>query len=52
VSTILLTTEIISAAGQNVGVKEIEEKIWLVSFMNHDLGFIDHESGRIECANA
>jgi putative transposase len=25
-------------AGQNVGVKEIEEKIWLVTFMNYDLG--------------
>jgi putative transposase len=37
-------------AGQNVGVKEIEEKIWLVSFMNYDLGFFDHETGRIECA--
>jgi putative transposase len=37
-------------AGQNVGVKEIEEKIWLVTFMNYDLGFFDHETGRIECA--
>jgi putative transposase len=37
-------------AGQNVGIKEIEEKIWLVTFMNYDLGFFDHETGRIECA--
>ena len=37
-------------AGQNVGVKEIEENIWLVTFMNYDLGFFDHETGRIECA--
>jgi putative transposase len=37
-------------AGQRVGVKEIEEKIWLVSFMQYDLGFFDHETGRIECA--
>jgi putative transposase len=37
-------------AGQNVGVKEIEERIWLVSFMQYDLGFFDHETGRIECA--
>jgi putative transposase len=37
-------------AGQNVGVKEIEERIWLVTFMNYDLGFFDHETGRIECA--
>jgi putative transposase len=37
-------------AGQRVGVKEIEEKIWLVSFMKYDLGFFDHETRRIECA--
>jgi putative transposase len=37
-------------AGQRVGVKEIEEKIWLVSFMQYDLGFFDQESGRVECA--
>ena len=37
-------------AGQNVGVKEVSEKIWLVSFMHYDLGFFDHEAGRVECA--
>jgi putative transposase len=37
-------------AGQRVGVKEIEEKIWLVSFMQYYLGFFDQESGRVECA--
>jgi putative transposase len=37
-------------AGQNVGIKEIAEKIWLVSFMNYDFGFFDHETGRVECA--
>ena len=37
-------------AGQTVGVTEISEKIWLVSFMDYDLGFFDHESGRVECA--
>ena len=31
-------------AGQNVGVKEVSDKIWLVSFMHYDLGFFDHES--------
>jgi len=30
--------------------KEIAEKIWLVSFMHYDLGFFDHETGRVECA--
>ena len=33
-------------AGQNVGVKEVSDKIWLVSFMDYDLGFFDHETGR------
>src|ERR1700675_3543096 len=37
-------------AGQNVGIKEVAEKIWLVSFMHYDLGFFDHETGRVECA--
>jgi hypothetical protein len=37
-------------AGQNVGIKEIAEKIWLVSFVHYDLGFFDHETGRVECA--
>ena len=35
-------------AGQKVGVKQVEEKIWLVSFMRYDLGFFDHETCRIE----
>jgi len=30
-------------AGQAVGIKEFEEGIWLVSFMNCDLGYIDLE---------
>jgi len=37
-------------AGQMVGVKQVEEKIWLVSFMRYDLGFFDHETCRIESA--
>jgi putative transposase len=37
-------------AGQNVGVREVAERIWLVTFMHYDLGFFDHESGRVECA--
>jgi len=28
-------------AGQNVGIKEVSEKIWLVSFMHYNLGFFD-----------
>ena len=37
-------------AGQNVGVKQVADQIWLVSFMNYDLGFFDNETGRVECA--
>ncbi len=37
-------------AGQTVGIKEVSEKIWLVTFMHYDLGFFDHEAGRVECA--
>jgi len=38
-------------AGQNVGVKEVSDKIWLVSFMDYDLGFFDHETGRLGTAD-
>jgi putative transposase len=34
-------------AGQNVGVKEVSYKIWLVSFMKYDLGFFDQERGTV-----
>src|SRR5262245_30311681 len=37
-------------ADQTVGIREVAEKIWLVSFMSYDLGFFDHETGRVECA--
>jgi len=35
-------------AGQKVGIKEVGDKIWLVTFMHYDLGFFDHEAGRLE----
>ena len=35
-------------AGQNVGLKEVEDKIWLLSFMNYDLGYFDLDSKKIE----
>jgi len=28
-------------AGQKLGIKEVDDGIWLVSFMQHDLGYID-----------
>jgi putative transposase len=35
-------------AGQNVGVKQVSDRIWLVSFMQYDLGFFDDETSRLE----
>ena len=35
-------------AGQNVGVKQVSDHIWLVSFMHYDLGYFDHETCRLE----
>jgi putative transposase len=35
-------------AGQSVGVKEVADRIWLVSFMHYDLGFFDDETCRLE----
>jgi Integrase core domain len=35
-------------AGQAVGIKEVEEGIWLVSFMDYDLGYIDLEEKTLQ----
>ena len=35
-------------AGQNVGVKQVTERIWLVTFMHYDLGYFDDETCRLE----
>lgn len=35
-------------AGQYVGVREVADEIWLVSFMNYDLGFFDKDENRVE----
>jgi len=35
-------------AGQNVGVKQVSDRIWLVSFMDYDLGYFDDETARLE----
>jgi putative transposase len=35
-------------AGQNVGIKQVDDKIWLVTFMQYDLGYFDHETTRLE----
>ena len=35
-------------AGQTVGVKQTDDGIWLVSFMDYDLGYFDDETCRLE----
>lgn len=35
-------------AGQSLGLKEVEENTWLVSFMDHDLGYIDLEERTLQ----
>jgi len=31
-----------------VGIKQVSEEIWLVTFMDYDLGYFDHETCRLE----
>lgn len=35
-------------SGQNVGIKEVEDKVWLVSFMDYDLGYFDEQTCKLE----
>jgi hypothetical protein len=35
-------------AGQKLGIKEVEDGIWLVSFMQYDLGYIDLEQTTLQ----
>ena len=35
-------------AGQKLGLKEVEENTWLVTFMNYDLGYIDLEQRTLQ----
>ena len=37
-------------AGQSVGIREVEDQIWLVSFLQYDLGYFDQDTGRVEPA--
>jgi hypothetical protein len=38
-------------AGQRVGIKEVDEGIWIVSFMHYDLGYIDLEQKTLPLDN-
>src|SRR5258708_7473974 len=35
-------------AGQTLGIKEVDDGIWLVSFMKYDLGYIDLEQRTLQ----
>ena len=35
-------------AGQKIGIKEVDDGIWLVSFMHYDLGYIDLEQKTLQ----
>nr|WP_143533898.1 hypothetical protein [Rhizobium sullae] len=35
-------------AGQKLGLKDVDDGIWLVSFMHHDLGYIDLEQRTLQ----
>jgi hypothetical protein len=35
-------------AGLRLGIKEVDEGIWLVSFMHYDLGYIDLEQKTLQ----
>jgi hypothetical protein len=38
-------------AGQKLGIEEIDDGIWLVSFLDYDLGFIDLEQRTLQPLN-
>jgi len=38
-------------AGQTVAVKQVEDHLWLVSFMHYDLGYFDDQTCRLEPIN-
>jgi len=38
-------------AGQQVGIKQVDDRLWLVSFMHYDLGYFDDETCRLEPIN-
>jgi len=37
-----------SPAGQLLGLKEVDDGIWVVSFMDYDLGYIDLEQKTLQ----
>jgi hypothetical protein len=39
-------------AGQRLGIEEVDEGIWLVSFLHYDLGYIDLEQRTLQTIDA
>ena len=35
-------------AGHKVGIKQVDDKLWLTSFMTYDLGYFDEDTCRLE----
>src|SRR5262245_1987271 len=35
-------------AGQSIGIKQVSDELWLVTFMDYDLGYFDNRSCRLE----
>src|SRR5579875_2713697 len=35
-------------AGQKIGIKQVDDKLWLASFMTYDLGYFDEDACRLE----
>ncbi|MFT3722229.1 MAG: hypothetical protein QM773_01485 [Hyphomonadaceae bacterium] len=35
-------------AGQKVGIKQVDDKLWLATFVTYDLGYFDEEACRLE----
>ena len=35
-------------AGQKLGIKEVDDDIWLVSFLHYDLGYFDLEQKTLQ----
>ncbi|HLI10055.1 MAG TPA: integrase, partial [Alphaproteobacteria bacterium] len=35
-------------AGQKIGIKQVDDKLWLASFMTYDLGYFDENACRLE----
>jgi hypothetical protein len=38
----------LNTAAQAVGIKEVDDGIWLISFMKYDLGYIDLEENTLQ----